>query len=377
MNKKLILITNVSVFLCLLLVVGAFGMGEVPSSPTEEVEIIENIVAQTGGAPAQEEYQKKVLMKIPWGKTTLGKGTKPGELGVRLVEGLGFVPDRLAVDSNGNIYIFDKVNNRINKYNRFGKFVRDYQLDSLKVLPAKVKGRPPIIVENDVDMGVDGQGNVYILNSKEGKIRKLDANGQLIEKISAPEEADYLRVSINGKVEAMGYKDGRTEMFDLSSKKIKAVKGLKTPGGLTVVIEQSKGVNKPRQIKIFNRDGTLLRRMEIKVPYELYWVDFLGADEKGCIYIVMERQGDETRKAEAAPGKFEIVRDVNVYVRKYNPNGQDMMVELKFNLWGVGLPGYIKCFSLDKKGNIYMLAMYEDAYSGEGKFKVFKWEGKK
>jgi hypothetical protein len=374
MNKKLTLFAILFTVLCPLSTV--YAMGTAP--PTKEVEIIEKIATQTQEAVPKEEYEMKVFMEIPW-------GSKPGELGVQVVEGLAIVPDRIAVDGKGNIYIFDKANNRINKYNKFGRFVRDYDVDSFKKLPPAGDNPNPVLVQNDIDMGVDDEGNIYVLNSSDARIRKLNSKGETIDNLPAPAGANYIRVERDGKVEAMKYKDGQIEIFDVSSKQMKIVSGFRTPGGISVVLGEDKGVNEPRVIKIFDKGGNLVRGLEIRTPYELYTVDFLGTDDGGNIFLAIQRESDETRLKEVAPKEFKTVRLLGWYIRKYNKTGQNQLAEEKFILEGtvdtpIDVPGYNKCFTVDKDSHVYLMVMYGSPYayrSGTGRFKIFKWEIKK
>jgi hypothetical protein len=376
MAKNITLLTILFTVLCSPFTV-CYAMGTAP--PAQEVEIIERIATQTEEATAQEKCEMKVLMEIPW-------GSKPGELGVKVVEGLAIVPDRLAVDGKGNVYIFDKANNRINKYNKFGRFARDYKVDSFRKLPPKGDNPNPILIQNDIDMGIDDTGNIYVLNSSDAQIRKLNSKGEIIDKLQAPANANYIRVERSGRVQAMRYKDGRIEMFDVSSRQVKAVSGFKTPSGLDVVIGDYTGVNEPRAIRIFNVAGNLQKELEIKVPYKLYEVNFIGTDAEENIYILIERESDETKLKEIAPGEFKTIRLLGYFIKKYDKTGSGLLTEQKFILkrigdTPIGIPGFEKCFSLDANGNIYLLVMCGDPYAfghySGFRFKVFKWELKR
>ncbi len=80
-------------------------------------------------------------------------GTSPRFLG----------PQAVAVDTQGNIYVADTFNGRIQKLDRNGNFVWQ----------KPVSGQPRGIA-------VDTQGNVYVTSFFNDKVLKLDANGKLI-----------------------------------------------------------------------------------------------------------------------------------------------------------------------------------------------------
>jgi len=72
-----------------------------------------------------EEYVPKVIIEGKW-------GTGPGEFGRQGDFDYDLKPGSLAVDSKGNIYILDFVNNRIQKYSGEGKHLLDIPIDGLR-----------------------------------------------------------------------------------------------------------------------------------------------------------------------------------------------------------------------------------------------------
>ena len=76
-----------------------------------------------------EEYVPKVIIEGKW-------GTGPGEFGIASRFPLGlydqYVPSSLAVDSKENIYVLDFVNNRIQKFNKDGKYLTFLTIEGLK-----------------------------------------------------------------------------------------------------------------------------------------------------------------------------------------------------------------------------------------------------
>jgi hypothetical protein len=72
-----------------------------------------------------EEYVPKVIIEGKW-------GTGPGEFGRQGDFDYDLKPESLAVDSKGNVYILDYVNNRIQKYSSNGKHLNDIPIDGLR-----------------------------------------------------------------------------------------------------------------------------------------------------------------------------------------------------------------------------------------------------
>lgn len=93
----------------------AKGQTSTDTATTEQVQI--------------EEYVPKVIIEGKW-------GTETGEFGIQrdLREGdlVEDKPNSIAVDSKGNIYILDVVNNRIQKFNNDGKYLLSIPVDSFK-----------------------------------------------------------------------------------------------------------------------------------------------------------------------------------------------------------------------------------------------------
>jgi len=115
MKKQMLFVVSL-----LSIVIGAYA--QQPSTGTADT-----------GVPI-EEYVPKVIIEGKW-------GTGPGEFGMASRFPLGYyeqyVPTSLAVNSKGEIYILDIVNNRIQKFNDTGGFLLALQVEGLK---AELKG---------------------------------------------------------------------------------------------------------------------------------------------------------------------------------------------------------------------------------------------
>jgi streptogramin lyase len=82
-------------------------------------------------------------------------------------------PTGLAVDGNGNVYIADNGNNRIRKVNPSGVIstiagtgVKNYNGDGRTAISAELS--------NPYGVAVDGSGNVYIADMANLRIRKIN-----------------------------------------------------------------------------------------------------------------------------------------------------------------------------------------------------------
>jgi DNA-binding beta-propeller fold protein YncE len=83
-------------------------------------------------------------------------------------------PVGIAVDSRGNIYVMDTKNSRIQKFDSNGKFVLMWGS------PGSGEGQFSIKVPDEGRLAVDSQGNVYVLDVSNFRLQKFDSNGMFL-----------------------------------------------------------------------------------------------------------------------------------------------------------------------------------------------------
>ena len=81
-------------------------------------------------------------------------------------------PEDLAVDRQGNVYVADGLNNRVEKYDGNGKF-----LATIGTSGSAGQGQ----LSGPGDVTVDGQGNVYVLDA--AFLQKFDPNGAFLASV--------------------------------------------------------------------------------------------------------------------------------------------------------------------------------------------------
>lgn len=102
-------------------------------------------VELSSGVVENEEYEERVVVRGRW-------GVGAGEFGIMYKDDQEYKPESLAVDSKGNIYILDLVNNRIQKFSNDGRYLLSIPVDSLKGEVRYWEGKP---VKNEVE-GMEG-----------------------------------------------------------------------------------------------------------------------------------------------------------------------------------------------------------------------------
>ena len=124
-----------------------------------------------------EEYMPKVIVEGKW-------GTGPGEFGSVLIDmEKGIMPRSISVDSKGNIYVLDTVNNRIQKFDNKGKYLLSIPVDSYKGKILYYEGKPIMneskgmekTYENDttealgINIAIDSEDNLYYYLERNNK----------------------------------------------------------------------------------------------------------------------------------------------------------------------------------------------------------------
>ncbi|MDH4223663.1 MAG: hypothetical protein OEV55_09020 [candidate division Zixibacteria bacterium] len=120
----------------------------------------------------QSSYVPTVVITAPWGEKNFRmdkESSKPGEFGFYLDEsGLEHGPTAFTVAPNGDIYIADNINKRVQRFSSSGSFI--------EVIPNAWGSLP-------AGLTVDQEGNIYSPNTYTGnpKVHKFDQNGNEIK----------------------------------------------------------------------------------------------------------------------------------------------------------------------------------------------------
>jgi len=148
-----------------------------------------------------EEYVPKVIIEGKW-------GTNAGEFGRNFL-GMGtkdYTPSSLAVNSKGEIYILDLVNNRIQKFDKEGRYLKSIKVESFKGwaeyetvgVPVDPNNPEGEIIDNvvkyihptevlGINIAIDSEDNLYYYchknlmktNESGESIRNPDARGEV------------------------------------------------------------------------------------------------------------------------------------------------------------------------------------------------------
>ncbi len=311
-----------------------FVFSKDPKSKKEYV--LKEVITVSDAFGSKISKAKMITKEIAYGK---GKG----EIGaVDEGEGALIGPKSFAVDDEGNIYILDTVNNRIQIFSLSG--------DYLSNIPLK-KG---IFAE---DIAVDKQGLIYIYDGMIGELYQYDKNGNVINKILVDEKRWQGRGEMhirNNKI----YVDASdqtnmlreflvAEIID-SSLIVQRDEELKKPldkgygesGKRYKFKNFIKGENV--EVEIMDRDSTSSKTVSFSLE-GIDSIEFFGEDQNQNFYIKTNSEED---------GKL------IMEVHKFNANGDYIntiqMPKGDINFWS------IKNYSIGKDGTIYQFLPEKD-----------------
>ncbi len=93
----------------------------------------------------------------------------------------------IAVDGQGNVYVADTANVRIQKFDRHGSFLAAWS--------DRGYGNGQFVVP--ISVAVDGQDNVYVLDRNRDDVQKFDSDGRFLSKWVAHNKALYGQLAVD------------------------------------------------------------------------------------------------------------------------------------------------------------------------------------
>jgi tripartite motif-containing protein 71 len=189
-------------------------------------------------------------------------------------------PTGIAVDTQGNVYVADQGNGRVQKFDNTGKRLAIWE-------KAGQLNRPYAIA-------VDGQGNVYVADS--GHIDKFDANGQLLASWSDPLPYEIIDLKVDGKgnlyvLVSAGTGPDHIQKFDGSGNLLTS--WYNGNGGFGIAVDEQGDVyvtdQGPMRVEKYDSHGKLLTWWGGKGNGQGQFSGFLGqgiaVDTQGNVYV--------------------------------------------------------------------------------------------
>ncbi|MDP3024939.1 MAG: hypothetical protein Q8O10_05340 [candidate division Zixibacteria bacterium] len=288
------------------------------------------IVSNHADNVEKETYVSQVIIDVPWGK-------EPGHFGIyEPPEGgptLG--PQTLTIASNGDIYIEDGYNARIQKFSKSGEFIA--------MIP---------LLRGPDDVTVDNNGNIYMLYAGivPNQVYKYDQKGNILKKYKLTEGTgplfcdNYGRLFIGGP--KVVYQFGTvSEEFSPEQQKATLREGFVASNNVVL-----------NQRMIFQtRDGELHLVDDSSKSFRKFSSYRMNLGQAGFTGI------DKDMNVYTCKG------DLNTYswiMRKYNPEGE-LLAE--FTIQEDNYAHASRALVLDEYGSVYVMSTSEKG------LKIIKW----
>jgi hypothetical protein len=191
-------------------------------------------------------------------------------------------PSSFAIDKEGNFYINDCVNNRIQIFNSSGKFIRTVSLD--KILPKPNKGTYG-------DVAVSGEA---IFLSAANKVYSFDIEGNLIDKVDVYEAGKIIAGEDNSVYVHLITGEGWVKIKD--GKKVEKVEAsdlviLNNKKVIRKNEQKTRGEKKNFAISVNGESVSISKKISGErvidvssayIPFSSY---FIGSSSKGYFYL--------------------------------------------------------------------------------------------
>ncbi|WP_205504367.1 DUF7619 domain-containing protein [Rufibacter psychrotolerans] len=283
------------------------------------------VVSYSNSKIAKFSKEGKLLFEIG------SQGQQPGQF---------LYPEEIAVNSRGEIYVADKGNRRIQKFNPNGTYLQSI------ILNTDVNAGS--YTETPSSLDVDAQDNLYALDAPNGKIIKYTPTGEKLLEFGNS-AADPAKLYAPAKL-AIDKKTGQVYITDLKM-------GGSNSGGFFVY--STLGVFE-RQVQHTTGDGRLWGTQQSIAIAPDGKVFIADRRHQGDSQVLMfDKQGNVLKKLgyHYFPNELTMDEAGNVFllessgeVVKFNPQGVEVM-----RFGSVNLVGYAKGIAVDLQGYIYIL----------------------
>lgn len=234
--------------------------------------VITLFFVSTGSFPQKIETKDGIRL-IHNEKT--GKWGKQPKISLEYVKNIGdlesedenvlfYMPSDITVDKEGNIYVLDSGNHRIQKFDPEGNFLASFGRH----------GQGPGEFQYPQSIDLDPEGNLYVSDSGNQKIQIIKPDGSLAEEIKMTEEAPgIIRVSSGQMIMGQG-----SSVFILGMGRMDQDQEL------------------PKLIKVLNKEAEVQTELGEPKNYKDFLVNRMGnryhftVDKKGSIFIAFDYQ---------------------------------------------------------------------------------------
>jgi hypothetical protein len=323
-------------------------------------------------------YEKKTFINIV-------EGDKPGEYGIDESE-TPMYP--MCIDLDGNVYMLDRFNNRIQKYDKNGKLLKVIKIrayEGKKIIPENPEldtYEKPIYEVRLID--VDKDGNLYAFETFSKQTVKYDQNGTELACIT--EEASKQQGFINSfpGIDALGRpylatKNNKKAYVEINGTKITTLELSEFPDGIYPIkgnfyvkdllegnsywIEDGESENE-KDI-VIRHLNSIKNKINIKINEKINYFHLVHVDKYGNIQVNLASnpQSDKIITYE----RIYNAADNSILAETMIVGGYNTVEKVHNDTPSLTWQDYI----MDRDGNMYQWHIYEAA-----PFSIVKWERK-
>jgi sugar lactone lactonase YvrE len=240
-----------------------------------------------------------------------------------------YLPEDIVFDGDGNIYILDSGNHRIQKFNS------DYEY--ITTLGRQGQGPGEFYFPSSLD--IDKDNYLYVSDPRNKRVQILNPDG-----------SEYKTIKFTN--ETVG-----------SIKVINSGNIIMNPTGGFMMIPQSKEKVLPKLVKVFDREGNLVREFGDQKDYEHILLNHLGnqyefaVDEDDNIYLTFLHQNRIEKYSPEGKLLWRADRPLNYSTEPPKNKGK---IEEKGSSRMVMMPKMNKCcegISVDSKGRVWVITL--------------------
>ncbi len=365
MKKAIVVILMLG--LIITLIGNSVGMGQ-KTLRTPQTNVSTTTIVDT--EQELEKYVPKIIIKAKW-------GTKPGEFGIppKGTREAFWGPSAITIDDDGNIYMMDRWNKRVQIFDKNGNFKREIKL--IINLPENIKASFFL----GKNLAVDKKRNIFFIFMFENKsgttlderIQKYSYLGKLLKEWNLKTDLGCINSSLEitpwsevylkcGIGESKAYKfisfeDGKIEYVGKGDIGLKG--NMYIPSKLygdwnetSLTIVDKKGNTRKIEIPLIGENAKKYK------DYKLVWVDCLNIDKFGHVYT---ESWLRLRKKD--------VEFCSLIISKLSQESK-IISQIDFLVDNIGTNNLL--IDIDRQGNIY-----EVSWPKETGVKITRWEMEK
>jgi len=214
----------------------------------------------------------------------------------------GFAPTGLTVDQDGNLYVIDALNHRVQKYDSAGELL--FQWGSQGAGDGEFNFAQEEMPDTPLgDLALDVEGNVYVVDYGNHRVQKFDKNGQFLTKWGTQGSAEgqfdgpgFIATNGQGEVFVSELGNSRVQKFDANGAFLARLQDLKikgqsaVPAGIAIDSRDNVYVviQRTNHILTYSSSDNFIKKIDIAQDIDvdpIYQPAGIALDEQNDLYV--------------------------------------------------------------------------------------------